>query len=45
MENIGFLFYHYDENENELKVTPRGRNVMVLTGILGCTVTKKNLVQ
>ena len=35
----------YDKNENELKVTPSGRNVMVLTGILGCTVTKINLVQ
>ena len=39
MDNIGFLFYHYDENKNALKLTPtfaRVRsapyNYMVLIG-------------
>ena len=40
MENIGFLFYHYDENKNALKITPTFARVrsapnMVLIGILG----------
>ena len=50
MDNIGFLFYNYDENENGIKITSTFASIrrapyMVLIGILGHTVKKKTLIQ